>query len=107
MCTKKTHNSTQYSKITGERTPDWHGQLRRVGYENETFAAFDVTEYVEKPLHKVPEAQKVRSQLDAAILLVIHGNISTALQQVVNNNVQAFEAWETVESYSRVTRYKN
>ncbi len=61
------------------------------------FVAFDVTEYVEEPLHEVSDAQKIQIQLDAAILLAIHGNISTVLQQVVNNEVHAFEAWETLQ----------
>ncbi len=60
------------------------------------FTAFDVTEYLEKPLREIQETEKVRQQLDAATLLAIHGNISSALQQVVNNEVHAYEAWETL-----------
>ncbi len=60
------------------------------------FTAFDVTEYLEKPLREIQETEKLRQPLDAAPLLAIHGNISSALQQVVNNEVHAFEAWETL-----------
>ncbi len=77
--------------LTGANNYDgWSTKMRMF------FTAFDVTEYLEKPLNEILETEKVRQQLDAATLLAIHGNISSALQQVVNNEVHAFEAWETL-----------
>ncbi len=68
----------------------WNTKMRRF------LAAFDVTEYIEKPLAEIKDADKIKNQLDAAILLAIHGNISTELQRVVNNEVHTYEAWETL-----------
>ncbi len=68
----------------------WNTKMKRF------FAAFDMTEYIEKPLYSINETDKIKGQLDAAILLAIHGNISTELQQVVNNETHAFEALETL-----------
>ncbi len=77
--------------LTGVDNYDgWNTKMRRF------FAAFDVTEYVEKPLAEIRDIDKIKNQLDAAILLAIHGNISTDLQQVVNNEVHTNEAWETL-----------
>ncbi len=56
------------------------------------FAAFDLTKYIEKPLHNIKETDKIKCQLDAVILLAIHGNILTELQQVLNNETHTFEA---------------
>ncbi len=60
--------------LTGADNYDgWNTKMKRF------FAAFDVTEYIEKPLHNIKEADKIKCQL-GAILLSIHGNISTELQ---------------------------
>ncbi len=78
--------------LTGVDNYDgWNTKMRRF------FAAFDVTEYIEKPLDRIKDADKIKCQLDAAILLAIHGNISSELQQVVNNETHTFEAWETLQ----------
>ncbi len=71
-----------------ENYDGWNTKMRRF------FAAFDVMEYIEKPLKSIRDADKIKCQLDVAILLAIHGNISSELQQVVNNETHTFEAWE-------------
>ncbi len=77
--------------LTGVDNYDgWNTKMRRF------FAAFDIMEYVEKPLAEIKDVDKIKNQLDAAILLAIHGNISTDLQQAVNNEVHTYEAWETL-----------
>ncbi len=77
--------------LTGVDNYDgWNTKMRRF------FAAFDVMEYAEKPLAEIKDTRKIKNQLDAAILLAIHKNISTDLQQVVNNEVHTYEAWETL-----------
>ncbi len=77
--------------LTGVDNYDgWNTKMRRF------FAAFDVTEYIEKPLAEIRDIDKIKNQLDAAILLAIHGNISMELQQVVNYEVHTYEAWETL-----------
>ncbi len=77
--------------LTGANNYDgWSSKMKMF------FTAFDVMEYLEKPLQEIRETDKIRQQLDAATLLAIHGNISSALQQVVNNEVHAYEAWETL-----------
>ncbi len=78
--------------LTGANNYDgWSSKMKMF------FTAFDVIEYLEKPLDEIRETDKIRQQLDAATLLVIHGSISSALQQVVNNEVHAYEAWETLQ----------
>ncbi len=77
--------------LTGVDNYDgWNTKMRRF------FVAFDVTEYIEKPLAEIRDIDKIKNQRDAAILLAIHENISTELQQVVNNEVHTYEAWETL-----------
>ncbi len=60
------------------------------------FAAYDVMEYIEKQLHDIIDTDKTKQQLDAAVLLTIHGNISEGLQQMVNNEMHAYDAWEAL-----------
>ncbi len=78
-------------KLTGTDNYDsWATKLKRY------FAVFDILEYINLPLDAIQDTDRVKNQLDAAVLLSIHTNISLSLQQVVTNKVHAYDAWETL-----------